>query len=189
MLTDTAQMEWNLLNQASANVAAGLTANVNTLALSYPTAVTKAARPAQTYLKRIPQGSGLSSIRLRVLLKHASAVDGKKAQVKVWLWDGMSGALCVCDLTATAGTGVFTSADLNIEGLTLGATGQWAYADTLVETATPGLPLIYNGVEAVNGIHECEFYAKGSLYLFADFKCNIDGSNTSSDAAVLWKGY
>ena len=186
-----AQREWRLMGRASVNVSNSLTANVNTYACSYPTVANVANRPQLSYLYRIPANTP-AGYRLRFCLKHATAVDDKLAQCKLWGWDaGNGGGRLLAKLNLTAGSGVITAAPVReATDLTDGVT-EWSHCDT-ISVETDNCELIEYGTggtgDDANGIAELRFCPRGISWILTDFKCDALGT-ASSDGLVTIKNF
>ena len=190
MYNDVPIRSWKLITQASASVTAELTADVNTYALAYSgtwatCAQNPANRPALANCHRIDKGEGITNFRLRVGINHATDAEGKKAQLTLWGFDpgNVGGPMALVVLTYEGGTAAIGANPAH--GITLGAT-DWTYADTIAEV-TDNVNLEASTV--ANGIHEIVFANRGWQDLFADFDCNVDGSNVAADAFAIIKGY
>ena len=161
----TMQSATMLVSQATVN-----TATPNTYVLSYPTAVIYTNKPAAAWT--VPSERA-NAVRLRFILKHASAAAEKSAQVKVYTWDrGYGGAFLACALNLTAGTGAITISPVTGEAL---ATGNWAYVDTIT-SVTDNRNIRIMGSNNDNGIAEVMIDLLGASGVFVDFDCDANGT-------------
>lgn len=176
------QFGFEIANQASASVAADIVADVNTLALSYPTAVQLANTPRESVLIGVPKGPGIAGVTWRFLLHHATGVNDKQALVNLWRYDGPGSPFLVASINLTAGQAIMDKHP--VTGKDLGA-GQWAYTDNLAVIEENQL-LTLTGRKDANGIMEVSFHLRGSARVFADFKCDggPGGAPAASDDAL-----
>ena len=177
-----------LAGQASVNVTNALTADVNTYALSSATAVLVANRPTNAQMYQIPVNDGHIDHRVRVLINDA-AVDGKDGRLRLWTFDaGTGGGYLLGEWTCTGGSGLVVTHPVMGETL---ASGQWSFADTIVEVSNRCNAELYgaSGASAdANGIAEIRTMFHFDPWIFADFDCDA-GSAACDDMMVICKGY
>lgn len=188
----TAQENFHVLNQASVNVAhASGPADVDTLLLSYPTAVLKANYPPLGNFKqpalswRIPAGDGNNRLIMRCAMYQSSGtdVDGGTVITNLWLNNGESGNLLALSLIWTGGTGDITVNPVTQANLT---GSNWGYADTVAVTVDAIEGRYYKrGVDGNNGVIEICVDLWGSSSGFIDFDCDDGGGEDTHDAIVL----
>lgn len=188
MFTSTKQDTFRLINQASLNVADdnGPT-DVNTLLLSYPTAILDANRP-KTLISTF-EVTGTNRIACRLLLGHATDASEKTAQVNIWLGCPGVGLIQLAKLSVVTGSAVLSAnpgTDVVVPGIDWSGAAKWNYVDTVTEltTLSTSFTIYQDGESNGDGFLEFGFDLRGCNQIFADFDCDYGGA-ASADAILI----
>jgi len=188
LITD--HKEWMFLAQASIQVAAAFSANVNTYKLAYSgTWATAAQNPANWPTPpsdRAPQITTAGSRRVDKAGNQGRfrflVADTENDTIEVTLWGKDAGGapylLCTVDLTAGA-------AACSYDPITKNALTNFFYADTIVIAKNNVLAERYQA--ETDGIAELRLDLLGQPSIFADFKCDGGGGTAGTDGIVHWK--
>lgn len=201
MYHDTKKNQFTLLNSASGNVAAGadafgaggLTPDVNTYVLSYPTACRRSNKPADDYCYPFFTGDGSNYAVLQFLLNDTAgdAVENMTAAFSLWGWSpGMSGGVLLLTVALTAGTAVLGTAAAPgmapVPGVTL--TGQWGYVD-YINLSANNIGAWAKPDAGADGIAQLFIDPKGLKWLFGDWDCDGGGGTACDDGMAIIREY